>query len=488
MKNFHVLICLALLAACARGPVSTYTNPIVYADYSDPDVIRVGEDFWMTASSFECAPGLQILHSRNLVDWEVVNVALPEGTASYKPQDSSAILHGEGVWAPCIRYEDGKYWIFWGDPDLGIYQVHADDPLGQWSEPVCVIEGKGLIDPSPVWTPDGKVYLVHGWAKSRCGFNGVLHVSELNRECTAAISPDVQVYDGIADGNTTIEGPKFHYRDGEFVIFAPAGGVKTGWQLQLRSSSPYGPYEWKVVMHQGATDICGPHQGGWVTDGLGGDWFIHFEDRIAWGRVLHLQPLEWQPDGWCIIGKDIDGDGVGEPVAEYERPFGPSEDPQKGAFGPESLMWQWQCAGGHSTCSPFPWQDRSLRLEKITGPRYVLEGEFNAFGPAPEGIVIVGTTSFAAELYSGTLVLVRTTSEGGRTALDSLAVQSPRVALRLTIEEAESLTGRPSDLRALCRFEYKFADGEFVPLGPVVEAAPGRWIGAKAGFIGSSLR
>jgi len=274
-----ILSLLASLLMIAPGG-GKYTNPVLFSDYSDPDVIRVGDDYWMTASSFTCFPGLQILHSTDLVDWEIAAAALPEMGPAF-----DAPSHGNGVWAPCIRYHDGRYWIFWGDPDKGIFQINTTDPRGEWSKPHLVLEGKGMIDTSPLWDDDGRVYLVHAWAGSRAGFKSILNVCELDKDCTRVISDQVLVFDGKKTGDDTVEGPKFYKRDGWYYIFAPSGGVKEGWQLVLRSRNVYGPYEKRTVLHQGNTDIHGPHQGGWVTDVAGDDWFIHFEDRYSWSAT-----------------------------------------------------------------------------------------------------------------------------------------------------------------------------------------------------------
>lgn len=140
--------------------------------------------------------------------------------------------------------------------------VKTKDPLGEWEKPVLVKAGKGMIDPTPLWDEDGKVYLVHAWAGSRAAFNSVITVCEMNAEGTKVISEPVLVFDGNDGVNHTIEGPKFYKRNGYYYILAPAGGVVTGWQLALRSRNVYGPYESKIVMAQGDTDINGPHQGG----------------------------------------------------------------------------------------------------------------------------------------------------------------------------------------------------------------------------------
>ena len=184
----------------AKDGKDVYTNPVLCFDYSDPDVVRTGDDYWMTASSFNCIPGLPILHSKDLVHWHIVNYALdrltPEDVFS-KPQ------HGKGVWAPCIKFHDGWFYIYWGDPDYGIFMVKARDPRGKWSEPVLVKAGKGLIDPSPLWDDDGKVYLAHAWAASRSGLNSIITVSEMNAEGTACISGEVMVITRWKEQNST---------------------------------------------------------------------------------------------------------------------------------------------------------------------------------------------------------------------------------------------------------------------------------------------
>ncbi len=299
----------------AGAPSGTYTNPIIHADYSDPDVCRVGGDYYMTSSSFNCFPGLQILHSTDLVHWDIIGAALRD----YPVEGwDDRVQHGMGVWAPAIRYHDGEFYIFCGDPDRGVFMVKAEDPRGRWSEPVWVVRAKGYIDPSPLWDDDGRAYLAHGCAGTRAGIKSVLYVAPMSPDGTTLLGPSRIVYDGHKT-QPTIEGTKIYKRHGRYYIFSPAGGVPTGWQVVLRSDSPYGPYEERVVMAQGSTAINGPHQGAWIQTQNGEDWFIHFQDRGVYGRVLHLQPMEWVDD-WPVIGVDDDGDGVGEPVTEYRLP------------------------------------------------------------------------------------------------------------------------------------------------------------------------
>lgn len=514
-NKIFLLMTLFLSVSVSGGNGPTYTNPILHSDYSDPDAICVDGEFWMTSSSFNCVPGLQVLHSKDLINWEIVSAALPGGPESYWPDASDRVRHGDGVYAPSIRYHDGMFYIFWGDPDYGIYQVHTTDPAGVWSDPVLVLEGKGFIDTCPLWDDDGKVYLVHGWAGSRFGFNSMLSVCEMNEDCTAVKGEQILVFDGNKNGNGTVEGPKFYKRDGWYYIFAPAGGVKDGWQLVLRSRNIYGPYEHRVVMNQGSTDIHGPHQGAWITDAEGDDWFLHFEDRYAYGRVVHLQPLKWNADGWCIIGEDKNGDGIGEPVLSYRKPKMKSSTPSvctdametrtlfKGTSIP--LNWQWQAQPRMDWCMMNPadgcirlhcvkkgdgwkslWDTPNMLLEKIAGQTMSLTAKL-VFRPAYEGdrcgLAVMGENYSSLDLcYIGREVrVVRHECQGasaGKPEAETASVALPgngsrfyTVYLKLTVREG-----------CICDFFYSTDGKTFAPLGESFKASAGKWIGAKAGF------
>ena len=318
----------------------TYTNPILQADYSDPDVIRVGDDFYMTASSFNSSPGLPILHSKDLVNWQIVNYAL-----SVLPDERyDSPQYSKGVWAPCIRFHKDEFYIFWGDPDIGIFRVKTKDPLEKWEKPVLVKEGKGMIDPSPLWDDDGNAYLVTAWAGSRAGVNSILTVWRMSPDASSLLDRGYNIYSGH-DHNHTVEGPKFYKKNGSYFILAPAGGVEQGWQLALRSKSILGPYEVKTVMAQGSSDINGPHQGGYVETQSGESWFVNFQDRGVYGRILHLNPVEWV-DNWPVIGADSDGDGCGEPVRTHKKPNVGADYPitcpeESDEFNDDKIGLQW---------------------------------------------------------------------------------------------------------------------------------------------------
>ena len=503
---------LALGAACARPvaipPVwspnvdaSTYRNPIIFADYSDPDAVRVGGDFYMTASSFTSFPGLPILHSRDLVNWRIVGHALPSfpDTAFDHPQ------HGNGVWAPSIRYHDNQYYIYWGDPDRGVYVVRARDPRGPWDAPVLVKQARGWIDPTPLWDDDGNAYLVHAFANSRAGIKSVVHVAPLSPDGLRVIGEDRLVFDGRAH-HPTIEGPKFYKRDGYYYIFAPAGGVPTGWQTVLRSRSVYGPYEDRIVLAQGNTDVNGPHQGAWINTPGGEDWFVHFQDRGAYGRIVHLQPLRWR-DGWPVIGTDTDGDGTGNPVSVHRRPAVASRGvptvPQTSDTFDDTtlgLQWQWQANPRAEWWSlsarpgwmrlqamPMPagatnlWPVSSLLLQKLPAPAFTATTRVSTVGLQSgdrAGLIVMGLdyAYLAARRTAKGIELIqmrakdadRGSAEQGTTA----PIDAGDVYLRVIV------TGDGA-----CQFSWSRDGGKYSPLGAPFIAREGKWIGAKLGLF-----
>lgn len=327
-----------------------YRNPIINADYSDPDVIRVGNDYWMTSSSFANLPALQILHSNDLVNWTIVGAVADK----YPAPEFDGVSHGNGVWAPAIRYHDGTYYVMYGDPDRGIYMAKTKDPRGRWSDLELIHQAVGIIDTCPFWDEDGKAYIAHGYAGSRAGVKSIIGMIEMKPDASGTIGMDRVIYDGHEE-NETIEGAKMHKVGDWYYIFSPAGGVATGWQVVMRSKNPWGPYESRNVMEQGDTDINGPHQGAWVDTPDGKEhWFVHFQDKGPYGRVINLEPMTWNEDGWPVIGVDKDGDGRGNPVRTYKKPnvggTYPVATPQDSDdFDSNALGLQWQWNGNPQT-------------------------------------------------------------------------------------------------------------------------------------------
>ena len=481
----------------------TYKNPILYADYSDPDAIRVGDDYYMTASSFNCIPGLPILHSKDLVNWKLIGYAL----SKQKPLEVyNKVQHGNGVWAPCIRYHNNEFYIYYPDPDFGIYVVKAKKAEGPWSDPVMVKEGKGLIDPTPLWDDDGKAYLGYAFAGSRAGIKSALAVCTMNMDGLSANNDDVMLIDGHID-EQTIEGPKFYKRNGYYYIFAPAGGVATGWQTVMRSKNVYGPYEKRKVMDQGKSTVNGPHQGAWVQTQTGEDWFIHFQDQFAYGRVVHLQPMKWQND-WPVIGTDVDNDGIGEPVMVYKKPnvgkksFPVETPPESDEFNNPKLglQWQWhanpQITWGLPTamgyynlsCIPTPkdynnlFDVSNLLLQKLPANEFTATTKitFNSrFDGEYTGLVIMGLDySFLClkqedgKLFLSQKTALKADKKGIESESKRIAIKDKTIYLQVKVKAG-----------GICNFFYSEDGQKFNSVGDSFTAREGKWIGAKIGFL-----
>lgn len=522
MKNiWTAVICLLLCwgTVSAQSYVSQvwvsdlgngkYKNPVLDADYSDPDVCRVGDDYYMTSSSFACIPALQILHSKDMVNWRIIGTAIER----LLPEERfSQMQHGNGVWAPSIRYHQGEFYIYYGDPDTGIYMVKSKDPAGKWDNPVLVKAAKGIIDTCPLWDEDGNAYIVHGYAGSRAGLKSILGLIRMTPDGTRAIGESRIIFDGHI-GNATIEGPKFYKRDGWYYIFAPAGGVPTGWQTVLRSKNIWGPYEWKIVMAQGNTNINGPHQGAWVDTPDGKeDWFFHFQDKEAYGRVVHLQPMKWV-DGWPVIGVDKDGDGCGSPVYSYKKPnVGKTYSIETPAESDEfdslelGLQWQWQanpkpiwyfCDGGNSLLRLYSyytenqvnlWDVPNLLLQKFPTEDFTVTTKVS-FAPSSKytgertGLVVMGAdyAVLAIENRADGLILVQNVcrkadKKGKEEENASVKLSDNTLFLRVKVK-------KDSEKEAICSFSYSVDGKKFISLGENFTAKPGKWIGAKVGLF-----
>lgn len=311
----------------------TYKNPVLNADYSDPDVIRVDDKYYMVASDFHFM-GMQVLESIDMVNWHIVSQVYSRFNLPGWDENSH---YGGGSWAPSIRFHDGLYYIFFCTPDEGLFMSTAKDPHGPWSPLHCVKAVEKWEDPCPFWDDDGQAYL----GRSQYGAGPII-VHRMTADGKKLLDDGITVYTG-----PVAEGTKFLKRNGYYYLIIPEGGVGTGWQTVLRSRSIYGPYEKRIVLEQGSTSINGPHQGALVDAPEGTWWFYHFQETHPAGRVVHLQPARWVDD-WPLIGVDIDGNGIGEPVAVWPCPVKLKKS--TGPIGPmghispveaKGLSWQW---------------------------------------------------------------------------------------------------------------------------------------------------
>jgi beta-xylosidase len=495
MRPIITVALLAMLAApaVARAP-ATFTNPILFADYSDPDIVRVGRDYYLIASSFHFSPGIPILKSRDLVNWKIVGHVLPKlpfsplydmpgphtlTDAITKPIGGTK--YASGVWAPALRHHAGKFWVYFATPDEGVFMSTATRVEGPWTPPVLVIDSPKLEDPCPFWDDDGSAWLIHG----RVGA-GPLVLHRMSPDGTRVLDDGVVVAEDKVR-LPILEGPKLYKRNGWYYIWAPIGGVSTGPQAVGRARRITGPYEWRDVLVPG-NGLKGPHQGGWVETPSGQGWFVHFNSDRAFGRVTHLQPVRWQDD-WPIIGEPVPGQTGGLPVRSHAMPdtgHAPTRDRLqdsddfKGAklglqwswnHNPDDTAWSLSARPGFMRLTAGPAQQivnaRNTLTQILQGPARQIttridvarmaDGQragLSLFGAKPNWIGIV---------QQGTVRSVTLSKEG---------VETPGPAL----------TGRTIDLRAVVaadqtvRYSYSLDGGRrFVTLGDAVPLAAFSW-------------
>ena len=268
----------------------TFTNPLIWSDYPDPDIIRVGEDFYMASSSFTDAPGIPICHSRDLVNWNVIGHVydrLPESNPSYSMQEGRVAYRG-GSWAPSIRHYQGKFYVCFCTPGEGFFMAIANQPQGPYE---LIPFGVEFYDPGLFFDDDGRIFVAHG-------ANTIL-ITELTPDGRAIKVPARTVYQ-TAFG-TPLEGSHLHKRDGWYYLCCTCRAYN-GIEVCLRSRDLYGPYETRLISADDANyEGAGVHQGGFVDLENGESWFFMFQDRDFLGRVPVLYQVHWR-DGWPLIG------------------------------------------------------------------------------------------------------------------------------------------------------------------------------------------
>lgn len=481
---------------------SNYKNPVLFADYSDPDIIKVGDDFYLVASSFNTMPGIPILHSKDLVNWKIIGHVYDK--LPFEKHDRQA--HGLGSWAPSINFHNGMFYVYFCTPDLGLFVATAKNPAGPWSL-THMAKVELWEDPDAFWDEDGQVYLVRGKVRA-----DILYLHKLSTDGKTLLDDGKVIFKDLKN-QPVIEGPKFLKRNGYYYIFAPAGGVATGWQSVLRSKSIYGPYEAKIVLQQGKTDINGPHQGGMVELDSGEWWFMHFQDRGVYGRIAHLQPMAWNAD-WPVIGGDPDNDGIGEPVLEFKKPnIGkafPIETPQTSdEFDTKKLGLQWQW---HANPKP-EWyslnrasknnlrlytiqnltQAGNLRfvpnllLQKFSSPAFTTTAKvsFHPDGKKDKaGLVVMGQSWAYLAFYKTDTETRLGLFNGAYEQYDDVTKEIASVPVKPDADNNYSAYLRV-DVRdgGMSQFSYSEDGKNFIAIGDAFQASKGVWIGAKVGLF-----
>lgn len=459
----------------------TYINPVLNADYSDPDVIRVGDDFYMVCSEFHFM-GMPVLHSKDLVNWTIIGriydrLKLEAGFDTNE-------RYGGGSWAPAIRFHDNKFWVYFCTPHGGLYMTTAANPQGPWEPLTQVVKISGWEDPCPFWDKDGQAYLGH----SKLGAGPII-IHKMSADGKSLLDDGTLVYTG-----PVAEGTKIHQFNNYYYMSIPEGGVSTGWQTILRSKSIYGPFEKKIILEKGSTAINGPHQGALVDTPNGEWWFLHFQSTASLGRVVHLQPVWWK-NNWPVVGTDIDRNGIGEPVHVWKKPDVHAKvtikKPQTSDnFDSSELALQW--AWNHNPV------DGAWSLKKNPGKLSLEALHASGIVPAKNTLTqkIMGSSGVAAVLLNGkhmqegqkagmcimgnAYALVGLEKKDGKWYLFSdingtvseNKVSSQKVFLKVSISTEQNQN----------QFFYSTNNKKFFPIGQTFQVLEGNWKGPKIGL------
>ncbi|WP_238480324.1 family 43 glycosylhydrolase [Mangrovibacterium lignilyticum] len=330
----------------------TYTNPLIFADFPDPDVIRVEDTYYMVSTTMHIFPGATILKSHDLVNWEYCSNPLDkiESTPCYNmdaacDREEDLFRYGHGQWATSLKYNDGTYYLLFTTLEEGSYLLTASNPEGPWQK--TKLSGS-FYDPGLFFDNDGKTYVIFGI--------NTLKIAELDDDFEVVPNSEKEVYSWtVKEG---LEGSHLYKINGYYYIYGTYGGWPA-YQVALRATSIYGPYEEKLLLNDDNI-----HQGALIETQTGEWWTILFYDKGAFGRLPNLQPVSWE-DNWPVIG--VDGKGVTTYTKpnvgrEYPKTFLPITD----NFRNYQLGMQW---GWNHNADDSKWSltDRPgyLRLETV---------------------------------------------------------------------------------------------------------------------------
>ena len=353
----------------------TYTNPLFYDEFSDPDILRVGDDYYLAGTTMHSVPGLVILHSRDLVNWENISYCFDRFDF---PDDAFALrnhqeIYGQGIWAPCIRYNNGQFYIYSNINGKGLQCYTAKDIRGPWKHQN--MQGR-IYDLSVLFDDDGKIYAIHGY--------GEVHCTELKPDMSGPMEETDRII--IPEGSGVGEGHHMYKIDGMYYLIS-TDYLPNGRTLCSRSKNIWGPYETRVITadetfgyhaapltqvpqgeqyrigHDGtrfgipavdkdATACSNIHQGGIVQDQNGQWWALLMMDFHSIGRTTTLAPITWK-DGWPMLG--LEGNLGRAPRTWFKPNIGVSPTPAQEEVVPHApyvrsddfngktlgRVWQW---------------------------------------------------------------------------------------------------------------------------------------------------
>ena len=424
-----LLFCTALAMSAdaqswtADNGNGTFTNPLFYDEFSDPDILRVGDDYYLAGTTMHAVPGLVILHSRDLVNWEWAGYCFDRfdfSDPAFWLKDGQDI-YGQGIWAPCIRYANGQFYVFSNVNGKGLQCYTAKDVSGPWTH--HNMQGR-IYDLGVLFDDDGKIYAIHGYGKVLC--------TELKADMSGPVEGTERVI--IPEGNGVGEGHHIYKIDGMYYLIS-TDYQPNGRTLCSRSKSIWGPYETRVItadetygyhpcpltvvprgtkprigtdgtrfsmtqLTPDATACTNAHQGGIVQYKDGSWWALFMQDFHSIGRTVCLMPMTWK-DGWPMVGLEgnlgraprtwfkpgVQSAASQSPQTEQgHSPYLRSETFDGGQLGrvwqwnhnPEEKMWSLK--GGRLRLQTMPagqlmWARNTL-TQRVIGPKSVTTVEF----------------------------------------------------------------------------------------------------------------
>ena len=344
MKRFVLVVILSLVvcfvtidAAGKRSSSSTglVENPMLWADVPDPDIIRVGDSYYLVSTTMHLMPGAPIMRSRDLKNWETIGYVYDRLTDSPKYDLQNGTVYGRGQWATSLKYHNGRFYVLFAPNEQGAmgdtYIYSAEDPAGEWT---LVSRMRHFHDCSLFFDDDNRVYVIYGTGE----------MMELKPDLSDVIEGShTQLFQREADETGLLEGSRMIKHNGRYYllmishVYAPGRHRR---EVCYRANDIHGPYEKKTILESDFGGFSYLAQGT-IVDSPDGDWYgVMFQDRGGVGRVLTLSPCRWI-DGWPMLG---DEDGR---VPEHVRPL-ISGEPEKHIICSDDfssaklgLHWQW---------------------------------------------------------------------------------------------------------------------------------------------------
>lgn len=465
---FLICSCLFVFSQSTLSQTSdngdgTFTNPVIWTDLPDPDVIRVGDTFYMVSTSMHYFPGVTLMDSKDLVNWNITSNIV----TSFDEHEAYDLKNGNryafGQWATSVRYLNNKFHVLFNSNAEGTYLYTAINPRGKWTK--HKINNARLYDPG-MFIEDGRLFVAHG--------NSEIYITELDTVTYQAKTESKLIYKSHRRG---LEGNRLYYINGYYYLYCTYGGSTVG-QTCLRSKSLFGPYEERLVMFDsGNLAESYLHQSCMVDLQDGTYWGMIFQDRVGLGRIPYLVPVYWI-DEWPLLGNPMDGImRLKKPVqSDQIIPFPTSDE-----FSEQKLQLQWQ--GNHNL------DFESISLTKKTGHlRLYTSSITDSLLKARNTICqrIVGPYSEAT-----TRIIFNKMKNGDRAGL--VVLQSPYAMLMLeklngdtylsmTLNESKQetvkLKGSVVYLRATVNgisdkvtFSYSLDNKKFTPLGTNLKMA-----------------